>query len=96
MWSCAPPRTTPRETPPGPVGGLVPPKPDARDAPDITKDRGGGGTPPPKAEKPPSPKPLSGPTLADLLGGSPDPGLAFKILNHTRTFLHKSGQLHRI
>ncbi|KAG0713306.1 Nucleic-acid-binding protein from mobile element jockey [Chionoecetes opilio] len=39
---------------------------------------------------------LRRPTLADLLGGSPDPGLAFKILKHTRTFLQKSGQLHRI
>ncbi|KAG0723075.1 hypothetical protein GWK47_043322 [Chionoecetes opilio] len=43
-----------------------------------------------------SPLLLRRPTLADLLGGSPDPGLAFKILKHTRTFLHKSGQLHRI
>ncbi|KAG0725791.1 hypothetical protein GWK47_004551 [Chionoecetes opilio] len=30
------------------------------------------------------------------LGGSPAPGLAFKILKHTRTFLQKSSQLHRI
>ncbi len=36
------------------------------------------------------------PTLADLLGGSTDPGLAFKILNLTRTFLQKSNQLHCI
>ncbi|KAG0710347.1 hypothetical protein GWK47_002516 [Chionoecetes opilio] len=44
----------------------------------------------------PYPLLLRRPTLADLLGGSPDPGLAFKILKHTRTFLQKSGQLHRI
>ena len=39
---------------------------------------------------------LHRPTLADLLGGSPDPGLAFKTLNLTRTFLQRSNQLHRI
>ncbi|KAG0718269.1 RNA-directed DNA polymerase from mobile element jockey [Chionoecetes opilio] len=43
-----------------------------------------------------SPLLLRRPTLAELLGGSPDPGLAFKVLKHTRTFLQKSGQLHRI
>ena len=39
---------------------------------------------------------LNRPTVADLLGGSADPGLAFKSLNSTRTFLQKSNQLHRI
>ena len=36
------------------------------------------------------------PTVADLLGGSQDPGQAFKILKHTRTFLTKTEQFHRI
>ena len=36
------------------------------------------------------------PTLSDLLGGSQDPGLAFKTLKNTRTFLKKTGQLQRI
>ena len=36
------------------------------------------------------------PTVADLLGGTLDLGLAFRILKFTRVFLKKSDQLHRI
>ncbi|KAG0729794.1 hypothetical protein GWK47_029624 [Chionoecetes opilio] len=42
-----------------------------------------------------SPLLLRRPTLADLLGGPPDPGLAFKILKPPGPST-QSGQLHRI
>ena len=39
---------------------------------------------------------LRRPTITDLLGGSQDPCLTFKVLKHTRTFLQRTGQLNRV